>query len=92
MPRPPTPPPNGGGLISEVIKMDKANETGSAFELFPEVTTEHDIPHGWNEAVRACYNAAGYRAAIELAQAMSFALGAEWIWKAGPADVAQNGA
>lgn len=59
------------------------------FELFPEVETHgYEVPNGWNEAVRACYNAAGYRAAIELAQAMAFALGAEWIWKAGPADVA----
>ena len=53
-----------------------------AFDLFPEVDTGgHEVPKGWNEAVQACYNAAGYRAALNMAHALSFALGAEWIWK-----------
>lgn len=54
-----------------------------AFDLFPEVDTGgYEVPKGWNEAVQACYNAAGYRAALNMAHALSFALGAEWIWKA----------
>ena len=53
-----------------------------AFDLFPEVDTGGNaVPKGWNEAICACYNAAGYRAALNMAHALAFALGAQWIWK-----------
>lgn len=50
------------------------------FAMFPDIDVKGTIYPGWDEAIAACYNAAGYHAAENLARALAFATGAEWIW------------
>lgn len=51
-------------------------------DLFPDVNLEDGItlPDGWERAVLACLNDAGYEAARELLSFMCWGLPLEWVW------------